>query len=53
MRRRLMTLVAVVSLTTLVHGQKAPVRVIASNGVKTLVEELVPAMSFTSTEEVP
>lgn len=43
MRRRLMTLVAVVSLTTLVHGQKAPVRVIASNGVKTLVEDLVPA----------
>jgi len=46
--RRLATLVAVVSLATLLHAQTAPVRVIASNGVKTLVEDLVPAWEKSS-----
>jgi len=46
--KRLVTLVAVLSLTTFPHAQKAPVRVIASNGVKTFVEALVPSYEKSS-----
>ena len=50
--RRLITLVAVVSLTTLLHAQKAPLRVIVSNGVKTFVEALAPAYEKSSGRKV-
>jgi molybdate transport system substrate-binding protein len=46
--KRLITLVALVSFTALLHAQKAPLRVIASNGVKTFVEALVPAYEKSS-----
>jgi molybdate transport system substrate-binding protein len=47
--RRLITLVAILGFTaTLLHAQKAPLRVIASNGVKTFVEALVPAYEKSS-----
>jgi molybdate transport system substrate-binding protein len=45
--RTLLTLAAVVLTATFVHAQ-APLRVVASNGVKTLVEALVPAYEKSS-----
>lgn len=41
--RALLAFAAVALAAALVHAQKAPVRVIASNGVKTFVESVVPA----------
>ncbi|HEV8392800.1 MAG TPA: substrate-binding domain-containing protein [Vicinamibacterales bacterium] len=46
--KRLLTLVAIVSLATSLQAQNAPLRVIASNGVKTFVEALVPAYEKSS-----
>jgi len=51
--KRLVTLVAILSLTApLVHAQKAPLRVIVSNGVKTFVEALAPAYEKSSGRKV-
>lgn len=46
--RTLLTLAAIAVTAAVVHAQKAPLRVIASNGVKTLVEALVPAYEKSS-----
>ena len=46
--RPLATLVVVVVLTGFLDAQQAPVRVIASNGVKTFVEAVVPAYEKSS-----
>ena len=46
--RALATLATVVALATCLNAQKAPVRVIASNGVKTFVEAIVPAYEKSS-----
>ena len=46
--KRLVALVTVLSLTMVLHAQKAPLRVIASNGVKTFVEALVPSYEKSS-----
>lgn len=46
--RALVTLAAFALTSALVHAQAAPLRVIASNGVKTFVEALVPAYEKSS-----
>lgn len=50
--RRLVTLVAIVSLATVLQAQNAPLRVVASNGVKTFVEALLPAYEKSSGRKV-
>jgi len=46
--RTLLTIAAVFVTSTLLHAQKAPLRVIVSNGVKTFVEALEPAYEKSS-----